>query len=137
MVELVALVPVLAVLLLFVVFCGRVTITRLEVQRAARDAARAASIALTRDDAASALEATLADNLGPRAPQCRHDPVDFSAIAADDGQPGDWDSGVITLRLICTIPTDDLGLLGINTTKTFTATAVEPVDTWRSRPVNS
>ena len=135
--ELVALVPLLAALMLFVVFCGRVTVTRLNVQQAARDAARAASIAITRDDAAYALDQSLTENLGARARYCTHLPVDYTAIAADNGAPGDWDAGVIELRLTCVIPTDDLGLLGIAGTKTFTATAIEPVDTWRSRTVNS
>ena len=135
--ELVALVPLLAALMLFVVFCGRVTVTRLDVQQAARDAARAASIAITRDDAAIALEASLAENLGGQARHCTHLPVDYSAIATDSGVGEDWDSGVIELRLTCAIPTEDLGLLGIAGTKTFTAKAVEPVDTWRSRTVNS
>lgn len=135
--EFVALVPLLAALMLFVVFCGRVTVTRLDVQQAARDAARAASIAITRDDAAIALEASLAENLGGQARHCTHLPVDYSAIATDSGVGEDWDSGVIELRLTCAIPTEDLGLLGIAGTKTFTAKAVEPVDTWRSRTVNS
>ena len=135
--ELVALVPLLAALMLFVVFCGRVTVTRLDVQQAARDATRAASIAITRDDAAIALEASLAENLGSHARYCTHPPVDYSAIATDSGVGGDWDSGVIELRLTCAIPTEDLGLLGIAGTITFTSKAIEPVDTWRSRTVNS
>ena len=136
-IELVALVPLLAMLMLFVVFCGRVTVTRLNVQQATRDATRAASIALTRDDAAAALEASLAENLGARARYCTHLPVDYSAIALDSGAPGDWDSGIVELRVTCAIPTSDLGLLGLAGTKTFTAVAIEPVDTWRSRQVNS
>ena len=135
--EFVALVPLLAALMLIVVFCGRVTVTRLDVQQAARDAARAASIAITREDAAVALEASLTENLGGQARHCTHLPVDYTAIATDSGVGGDWDSGVIELRLTCAIPTEDLGLLGIAGTKTFTAKAVEPVDTWRSRTVNS
>lgn len=107
------------------------------MQQAARDAARAATIAVTRDDAATALEQSLTDSLGSRARYCTHPPVDYSAIAQDDGVPADFDSGVIELRVTCTIPTEDLGLLGIACTKTFTATAIEAVDTWRSRRVNS
>lgn len=136
-IEFVALVPVLALMLLFVVFCGRVAWTRNTVGRSARDAVRAASIAITRDDAALALEQTLAENLGPHAAHCTHVPVDYSAIGTDSGAPGDWDLGVIELRLTCRIPTSDLGLLGLAGTKTFTAVAIEPVDTWRSRRVNS
>ena len=136
-IELVALVPLLAVMMLFVVFCGRVAVTHQTVTRASRDAARAASIAISRDDASIALEQTLTANLGANATNCTHLPVDYSAIALDSGGDTDWDAGVIELRLTCTIPTGDLGLLGIGGTKTFTATAIEPVDTWRSRKINS
>jgi hypothetical protein len=136
-VELVALAPLLAALMLFVVFCGRVAVTRNTVSRTARDAARAASIALTRDQAATAVEQTIADNFGTNASQCTHAPLDLSAIGTDTGEPGDWDAGVIEVRLTCKIPTADLGLLGIAGSKTFTALAIEPVDVWRSRKQNS
>jgi Flp pilus assembly protein TadG len=136
-IELVALAPLLAALLLFVVFCGRVAYTRATVARAARDATRAASIALTRDDAAVALETTLTANLGSYATRCTHLPVDYSAIGTDSGEAGDWDAGVIELRVTCQIPTSDLGLLGLSGSKTFTAVGIEAVDTWRSRPRNS
>jgi TadE-like protein len=136
-VELVALAPLLAALMLFVVFCGRVAVTRNTVARSARDAARAASISLTREDAEIAFRATLMENLGANFARCTYLPVDYSAIGTDTGEPGDWDSGVIEVRLTCEIPTRDLGLLGLAGTKTFTAVAIEPVDTWRSRRVNS
>ena len=129
--------PVLMVLLLFIVFLGRVATTQQNVQHAARDAARAGSIALTRDDAAIAIDTTLAASLGPTRNRCQLAPLDLTAIGQDTGQPGDWDLGTIQVRLTCTIPTRDLGLLGITGTKTFTAVATEPVDEWRSRPVNT
>ena len=136
-VEFVALAPLLAALMLFVVFCGRVAWTRNTVARSARDAVRAASMSITREEAATALEATLTENLGANASRCTHLPVDYGAIGTDTGEAGDWDSGVIELRLTCNIPTSDLGLLGLAGTKTFTAVAIEPVDTWRSRTRNS
>ena len=136
-VELVALAPLLAALMLFVVFCGRVAVTRNTVNRVARDAARSGSISLTREAAANAIEQTLSTNLGGRRSLCLYAPLDLSAIGTDTGEPGDWDSGVIEVRLTCKIPTADLGLLGIGGTKTFTAVAIEPVDVWRSRRQNS
>ena len=136
-VEFVALAPLLAALMLFVVFCGRVACTRNTVARSARDAVRAASMSITREEAATALEATLTENLGANASRCTHLPVDYGAIGTDTGEAGDWDSGVIELRLTCDIPMSDLGLLGLAGTKTFTAVAIEPVDTWRSRTRNS
>lgn len=129
--------PVLMVLLLFIVFLGRVATTQQNVQRAARDAARAGSMALTRDDAAVAIDTTLTASLGATRDRCQLVPLDLTAIGQDSGQAGDWDLGTIQVRLTCTIPTSDLGLLGITATKTFTAVATEPVDEWRSRPVNT
>ena len=129
--------PVLMVLLLFIVFLGRVATTQQNVQRAARDAARAGSIALTRGDAATAIDTSLTASLGATRNRCQLAPLDLTAIGQDTGNPGDWDLGTIQVRLTCNIPTSDLGLLGITGTKTFTAVATEPVDEWRSRPVNT
>ena len=129
--------PVLMALLLFIVFLGRVATTQQNVQQAARAAARAGSIALTRDDAAIAIDTTLTASLGTTRDRCELAPLNLTAIGQDTGQPGDWDLGTIQVRLTCTIPTSDLGLLGITRSKTFTAVATEPVDEWRSRPVNT
>lgn len=129
--------PVLFALILFMVFLGRVATTQQLVQRTARDAARSASLALTRDDAAYAVDATLTEALGHLRPACHLMPVDYSAIGQDNGLANDWDQGTIQVRLTCDIKTDDLGLLAIPATKTFTAIATEPVDNWRSRPINT
>ena len=134
-VEAVLLAPLLMLLILFVVFLGRIATTRQQVQRAARDAARAATISLTRDDAAAAIETSHTDNLGRLRQHCTLTPVDLSAIGTDTGGE-DWDFGLIQIRLTCAIPTGDLGLLALGN-KTFTAVATEPVDIWRSRPVNT
>ena len=129
--------PVLFALILFMVFLGRVATTQQLVQRTARDAARSASLALTRDDAAYAVDVTLTEGLGNLRSSCQIAPVDYAAIGQDTGVGEDWDLGTIQVRLTCNVRTDDLGLLAIPATKTFTAVATEPVDTWRSRPVNS
>ena len=136
-IEAVILTPVLVALVLFMVFLGRVATTRQTVQRTARDAARAASIALTRDEAAFAVESTLTSGLGPLRERCRLGELDLSAIGQDTGAIGDWDLGTVQVRLTCTVPTSDLALLSLGADKTFVAVATEPVDTWRSRPVNS
>ena len=135
-IEAAILAPVILVLVLFVVFVGRVATTQQNVQRAARDAARAGSMAITRDDAAIAIEAVLRDTLGVQRDLCQIAPLDLTAIGEDTGAAGDWDLGTVQVRLTCTIPTSDLGLLAVGT-KTFTAVATEPVDTWRSRQVNT
>jgi TadE-like protein len=136
-IEAVVIAPLLFALVLFMVFLGRVATTQQVVQRTTRDAARAASIALTRDAASMAVEQTLADGLGPMRQHCQLAPLDLTAIGEDTGAADDWDLGTVQIRLTCTIPTSDLGLLSLGTAKTFVAVATEPVDTWRSRPVNT
>lgn len=135
-IEVVILAPVLMAMILFIMYLGRVTTTQQNVQRAARDAARAGSLAITRDDAQTAIDSVLTETLGDQRGRCQLAPLDLTAIGQDTGAEGDWDSGIIQVRLTCNIPTDDLGLLAIGS-KTFTAVATEPVDTWRSRQVNS
>jgi hypothetical protein len=135
-IEAAVLAPVIVALLLFIVFLGRVTTTQQTVQRAARDAARAASQGITRDEAAVAMNAVIDESLGTYRSHCTLAPTDLSAIGEDTGAEGDWDLGLIQVRITCTIPTADLGLLGLGT-KTFTAIATEPVDTWRSRRLNT
>lgn len=135
-IEVVILAPVLMAMILFIVFLGRVITTQQNVQRAARDAARAGSLAITRDDAQIAIDSVLNETLGNQRNRCQLATVDLTAIGLDTGAEDDWDSGTIQIRLTCNIPTDDLGLLAIGS-KTFTAVATEPVDTWRSRQVNS
>jgi TadE-like protein len=135
-IEAVVLAPVILALVLFIVFLGRVTTTQQSVQRAARDAARAASQAITRDEADIAINTVVDESLGTNRRNCTIAPTDLTAIGEDTGAEGDWDLGLIQIRITCTIPTADLGLLGLGT-KTFTAVATEPVDTWRSRKVNT
>lgn len=135
-VEAIVLAPVLLVLVLFIVLLGRVATTQQNVQRAARDAARAASLSITRDEATAAVDTVLTNSLGNQRDRCQLAPLDLSAIGTDSGEQGDWDSGLIQVRLSCNIPTGDLGLLALGT-KTFTAVATEPVDTWRSRRINT
>jgi competence protein ComGC len=135
-IEAIVLAPVILVLVLFIVFLGRVTTTQQSVQRAARAAARAASQSITRDDAALAINSVVDDSLGTHRQHCSIAPTDLTAIGEDTGAEGDWDLGLIQVRITCIIPTTDLGLLGLGT-KTFTAVATEPVDTWRSRKVNT
>ena len=136
-IEAVVVAPLLFALVLFMVFLGRVATTQQVVQRTTRDAARAASIALTRDAATAAVDQTLTYGLGPMRQHCQLAPLDLSAIGEDTGSENDWDLGTVQIRVTCTIPTSDLGLLSLGTAKTFIAVATEPIDTWRSRPVNS
>lgn len=122
--ELVLMAPVLILLMLFVVLVGRLGQARADVDRAARDAARAASIARTSDAAheraAAAARATLADG----GVSCRSMTValDTGAFAPD---------GAVHATVDCNIDLADLSLLGVPGSRTITATFTQPVDAFR------
>jgi Flp pilus assembly protein TadG len=122
--ELVLMTPAVLVLLLFVVAGGRLVLAREHVDAAARDAARAGTIA--RSAVSAEAEATrVADaRLADAGVTCRtlHVNVDLT-----DYRPG----GTVTTTIDCTVDLSDLTLLGVPGTRTITATAVETVDTFR------
>jgi Flp pilus assembly protein TadG len=123
-VELVLVTPVLIVLLLFVVFVGRLASARADVDAAARDGARAASLARSPAAAArdgrEAVEATLA---GERV-TCRTLSV---SIEAASFRPG----GSVGATVTCAVDLGDLTSLGVPGTRTVSAAFSEPVDLFR------
>ena len=122
--ELVLLTPLLIVILLFVVALGRLAGARLEVDGAAAQAARAASIA--RDPAtATAMAAQAATAaLGSDHVTCGHLGVvtDTAAFA-----PG----GEVTVTVTCTVDLADLTGLRLPPAESITASATSVVDTYR------
>ncbi len=123
-IELVLCTPLLLALLMFAVLAGRVAQTRAEIDAAARDAARAASI--TRDPASASLAARHAATatLGQHGVTCRSLAVTTDTAAFRAG-------GVVAVRLACTIDLDDLSLLHVPGSRTVTTRFVEPLDTFR------
>lgn len=123
-VELVLLTPVLIVLMLFVVFVGRFASARADVDAAARDGARAASLARSPATAArdgrEAVEATLAGE----GVTCRTLSV---AIHTGSFRPG----GSVGATVSCAVDVSDLTSLGLPGTRTVSATFSEPVDLFR------
>ncbi len=122
--ELVLVTPALIVLLLFVVFVGRLEQARGDVDRAARDAARAASIARTSDQARADGEAAARSTLQAGGVSCRDLTVD---VNVDDFAPG----GSVAARITCGVDLADVALLDVPGRRTLTATFSEPVDVYR------
>jgi Flp pilus assembly protein TadG len=122
-VELVLLTPALLVLLLFVVCVGRLAQAREDVQAAAQDAARAASIARGPDSATSDGQAAAAQRLRAGGVTCRS-----LEVRLDTAQfrPG----GSVAATVTCTVELGDLGLLRVPASKAITTTFTEPVDTY-------
>ena len=123
-VELVLITPVLIALMLFVVAGGRLASSRADVDAAARDSARAASIARSpataERDANAAAEATLID---------RHLSCQTMTVTIDTSQfrPG----GTVATTVSCDVELADLTGLGLPGRRTLSSRFVEPVDTFR------
>jgi Flp pilus assembly protein TadG len=128
-VEVALLVPALGALVLLVVFGGRVALARQSVQTAATDAARAASIARTADDARTQAtriaQATLA-NQGLRCATTSVD-VDTSGFNRPPGTPA-----TATVTVTCEVLTADLALPLAGTVRIEQAMS-SPLDTYRGR----
>jgi len=123
-VELVLATPVLVALMLLAVAGGRLASARGEVDAAARDSARAASIARTpaaaERDGRAAAEATLNN----QHVTCRTLTV---TVDVTEFQPG----GTVTSTVACAVALGDLTGLGLPGTRTISTSFVAPVDRFR------
>ncbi len=119
-----AMAPLLALVVLLVLFTGRVVDANHSVQAAAHEAARAASLAGTAADAAAAAQATAEANLNAGGLTCRTLNVtpDLSQF-----QAGGWVSVTVT----CNADFSDMTLLGVPGSRSFEETAIEVVDAYR------
>jgi Flp pilus assembly protein TadG len=125
--ELTLITPVLVVLLLFVAAGGRAVAARGDVDAAARDAARAASITRDAATAQAHARAAAAAAVGEGAAPC--------ARLAIDVDTGDWrPGGAITVSVTCDLRLADLALLRVPGVRTVTATASAPLDVYRGLP---
>ncbi|MGO1316828.1 MAG: TadE/TadG family type IV pilus assembly protein [Cellulomonadaceae bacterium] len=129
-VEAVILVPAFGLFVGLLVFAGRTAVAHQGVEAVAADAARAASIARTtqeaRTNAAEAIEYALANN----SLRCASSSVsvDTAGLDAAIGVPA-----MVSATVTCTINLADLSVPGVPGTHTVRATMHSPVDTWRQR----
>ena len=123
--ELVLVTPFLVLLLLFAVAAGRLVQGRLDVDSAAQQAARAASLARTPAVASAQAQQVAQAALAGQSVSC-----DPAVITADTGDfvPG----GEVTVTVTCTVRLSDLSLLHIPGSETITATFTAPIDVYRS-----
>ncbi|WP_406692799.1 TadE/TadG family type IV pilus assembly protein [Saccharopolyspora sp. ID03-671] len=122
--ELTLLVPVLIVLLLFVVFCGRLADSRLRVDDAAHQAVRAATLARSSSQASSGAHATARAALSQAGVRCQNLGVSTQLAGL---QPG----STVTVTVTCDIGLSDLAMLGVPGSTTAESTASSVVDQWR------
>ena len=124
-VEVAVIAPAFVFLMLLVVYAGKVSEADGNVERAAAEGARAASLrqnpAAAVDDARAVVEANLA---AAGVPCSQLDTsVDTSIF-----EPG----GTVTVTVRCDASMADVTLLGVPGTRSFTATSTEVIDTYRS-----
>jgi Flp pilus assembly protein TadG len=125
--ETVLLTPLLVLLVLFVVLCGRLGSTANDVATAASDAARAASIELSPAAAVAAGESTAAAVLAERSVGCSSRSVVVSVGGLVNG-------ATVEVSVTCVVSLADLSGLGLPGSKTVTASAAEVVDRYRGAP---
>ncbi len=126
-VETTILAPLLVMLLLLVVLCGRLVSAQLDLDAAAHSAARAGSIARTPTAATAQAQRTALDTLTTRGLTCGQPRV---TVGTGGLQPG----GAVTVTISCTVPLSDLTLIAVPGSHTITATSTSPVDLWRGGP---
>lgn len=127
--ELTLLTPVLVMLLVLVaVVAHRVVDARLRLDSAAHQAARAASIERSATGAERAAKDIAAAALGSVGPSC----ADFAVVTDSSGFRA---GGTVTVTVSCSVDLTGGLLLGVPGRTGVTATATEPVDTFRSTTV--
>ena len=122
--ELVLLTPLLIVFLLFVVALGRLSGARLDVDGAAAQAARAASIAQDPTTASTAAQQTATAALGSEHVTCAQLNVTTNTTQFSPG-------GSVSVTVTCVVGLSDLSGLRLPASQTVTSTATSVIDTYR------
>lgn len=119
-VEMVLLAPVLLSFVLFVVMCGRYVAVRGDVDAAARDAVRSASLQTSWGDAQAAARSTVDRSL------------DSQTTCRVPDLRGEWAAGgTLTVDLTCKVSFRGLGLIGVPGEATVSASSSVPLDPYR------
>lgn len=122
--ELAVLTPLLIAFMLLVVYAGRVAQAEGDVAHAAHEAARAASLVATPTAAiATATEAASANIAAGVACRDLTVEVDTSGFTA---------GGQVAVTVTCEAAFADIAMLAVPGTRTFAATAIEVIDTYRA-----
>ena len=119
-VEVVLLAPLLVAFVMLVVAFSRFVDVQGDVEAAAREAARAASIERSFPAAAGAADAAVAAML----------PAGLTCAAPGVG--GNFtEAGVVTVDVSCRVPLGDLGLLGLPGSVSVAGSSAAPLETFR------
>ena len=123
--ELAVLTPLLIGFMLLVVFAGRTAQAEGDVAHAAQEAARAASLVGSAGAAVEAGEETAAANIATGGVACRH--LEVSVDTTEFGA-----GGQVVVTVSCEATFADIAMLAVPGSRTFAATAIEVIDTYRA-----
>lgn len=128
--ELVILAPFFLLVILGLVFAGRVALAEQAVRAAAADGARSASIARTQGEAVQAASSTVQIRLAEQGLHCASTTVtaDTAAFGSAPGTPG-----TVSVAVSCTVDLSDLAAPGIPGSMTLDVDQASPLDTYRER----
>lgn len=124
-IELTLLAPVLLVILLFVVGLGRMAHARQQVEAAASDSARAASLERITSLSSAAARRAARASLGESGVTCSGLTVRTYLSSFEPG-------GRVIVTISCRARLRDVAMAGFPGSKTFTARSIVPIETWRS-----
>lgn len=128
--ELTLLTPLLILLLLFVVFCGRLADTKLRINDVAHQAARAATLARTPSQATANAQATASAALASAGITCQ-------SLSVSTDTQGLKPGSTVTVTVSCSVGLGDLTSLGVPGSRTFQSSFSSPVDVWRGTAPNA
>ncbi|MGH3719419.1 MAG: TadE/TadG family type IV pilus assembly protein [Pseudonocardiaceae bacterium] len=129
--EITVVAPVLIMLLVLVaVVIHRGVDARIRLDDAAHQAARAATLQRSAPAAVIAARSTAQGALSSAGVVCR-------SVGVNTDTAGLVPGGTVTVTLSCAVDFGDAVILGVGGQRVLSATASEPVDTWRSVGVNS
>jgi len=128
--ELLIVFPALLAFLGLLIVGGHVALAHQHVQHAAEEAARTASIARTQSAATTDSQTAAQQTLHSDGLTCTYTTVntDTAGFRSSPGTPA-----TLTSTVSCTIALSDLSLPGVGGSRTITATATSPLDTYRSK----
>lgn len=119
-VEIVILAPVMMLFVLLIVMFGRYVAVRGDIDAAARDAARAASLQVTHAEGLAAARSVVAESL------------DSQTDCSQTTLSPNWAAGeTVTVRLTCRVSYEGLGLLGVPGSAEMVAESRVPLDPYR------
>ena len=122
--EMVILAPILLILFMFLLACGRYFQTSSLLENAARDGARSASQARSLADAQTRVDQAVSRTMDQAVESCKSSAGGTITTAFTAGTP-------LSVEVTCTIDYRDLGLLGIGGDTTITKKFSSSLDPYR------